>query len=107
MKVSKDAENPSPLKKTLQGKAAKKKSQGEKVHQVVDTLISNQMEETIQEHRSTVLGCQTEQTALTNQLTETVSKIDEIEIKMEELRKELEVSGEKHSAWLVLFLSCI
>ena len=50
------------------------------------------MEGTVQEHKSTIDKCQGELTTLTHQLTDTVSEIEELELKMENLRKALKVS---------------
>jgi uncharacterized coiled-coil protein SlyX len=51
-----------------------------------------EMEGTVQKHKSTVDKCQGELTTLTHQLTDTVSEIEELELKMENLRKALKVS---------------
>ena len=51
-----------------------------------------EMEGTVQEHKSTIDKCQGELTTLTHQLTDTVSEIEELELKMENLRKALKVS---------------
>ena len=51
-----------------------------------------EMEGTIQKQRAVVEKCQGELTTLTHQLTDTVSEIEELELKMENLRKALKVS---------------
>ena len=51
-----------------------------------------EMEETVQRNKAVVEKCQGELTTLTHQLTDTVSEIEELELKMENLRKALKVS---------------
>lgn len=51
-----------------------------------------EMEGTLQKGKSVVEKCQGELTTLTHQLTDTVSEIEELELKMENLRKALKVS---------------
>ena len=50
------------------------------------------MEGAIQQHKSVVEKQQGELTTITHQLTDTVSEIEELELKMENLRKALKVS---------------
>lgn len=52
----------------------------------------SQMEADLQQHRCIVESCQKELTTLTHQLTDTVSDIEELELKMESLRRALNVS---------------
>lgn len=51
-----------------------------------------EMEGTVQKRKVVVERCQGELTTLTHQLTDTVSEIEELELKMENLRKALKVS---------------
>ena len=64
--------------------------------QAIDTTAASkenlqQKQRIIQQHNSTVEECQQKLTTLTHQLTDTVSEIEELELKMENLRKALQV----------------
>lgn len=91
------------LKKPVQilAKEEPKKVSAKNVHQAKNTAAlakkkskveSDRLERTIQQHREKIRLCQNEQTNLTNQLTDSVSKIEELELEMEQLRKALKVS---------------
>ena len=65
-----------------------------------------EMEGTVQEHKSTIDKCQGELTTLTHQLTDTVSEIEELELKMENLRKALKVSRLITHIHSTFFMGC-